>query len=263
MSLQSLTSHPFFSSLAISTLNFLDPTTFASKPREEKATFLRGLVRVLPNFSERLKKGKILLSLLEEMKDPYLLPFLLPNVFEISKSLSKEEFAVVLAKLQPLFALKDPPQNMLSELEGFPLTPALLENMSLFEEKTSPALFRESELTLTSLTADVMPLIYNSLDSEHLPVQERVLKSVPHLCEILDYGTVQNILLTKIAVGLAALSADHRFSLPVLVFCLSRCRLWSVSPRWCRLLTRALSRLSLCPCWPRSRPKVGLVRCSS
>jgi hypothetical protein len=48
------------------------------------------------------------------MKDPYLLPFILPNVFEISRTLSKEDFTVVLPKLQPLFALKDPPQNMLS-----------------------------------------------------------------------------------------------------------------------------------------------------
>jgi SCY1-like protein 2 len=46
-----------------------------------------------------------------------------------------------------------------------------------------------------------MPLIYNSLESEHVPVQERVLKTVPHLCDILDYGTVQNVLLVKIAVG--------------------------------------------------------------
>lgn len=67
LSLASLPSHSFFSSLAISTLNFLDPTTFASKPREEKATFLRGLVRVLPTFSERLRKGKVLPSLLEEV----------------------------------------------------------------------------------------------------------------------------------------------------------------------------------------------------
>lgn len=48
------------------------------------------------------------------MKDPYLLPFLLPNVFEISKTLSPEAFTPVLPKLQPLFALRDPPQNMLS-----------------------------------------------------------------------------------------------------------------------------------------------------
>ncbi|OCF45272.1 SCY1 protein kinase [Kwoniella heveanensis CBS 569] len=180
ISLASLPSHPFFSSLAISTLNFLDPTTFASKPREEKATFLRGLVRVLPTFSERLRKGKVLPSLLEEMKDPYLLPFILPNVFEISKGLNKDEFATVLPRLQPLFVLKDPPQNMLT----------LLEHLSLFEEKTTPPVFRES----------VMPLIYNSLECEHMPVQERVLKTVPHLCEILDYGTVQNVLLVKVAI---------------------------------------------------------------
>jgi SCY1-like protein 2 len=71
LSLASLPSHPFFSSLAISTLNFLDPTTFASKPREEKATFLRGLVRVLPTFSDRLRRGKVLPSLLEEVRTRY------------------------------------------------------------------------------------------------------------------------------------------------------------------------------------------------
>jgi SCY1-like protein 2 len=45
-----------------------------------------------------------------------------------------------------------------------------------------------------------MPLIYNSLECEHMPVQEKVLKLVPHLCEILDYGTVQNVLLVNVAV---------------------------------------------------------------
>ncbi|ORX34162.1 kinase-like domain-containing protein [Kockovaella imperatae] len=180
ISLASLPSHSFFSSLAISTLNFLDATTFASKPREEKATFLRGLVRVLPTFSDRLRKGKILPSLLEEMKDTYLLPFILPNVFEVSNTLSKSEFTPVLSKLQPLFGLRDPPQNMLT----------LLEHLTLFEEKTDPPLFREH----------VMPLIYNALECEHLPVQEKALKVVPHLCEILDYGTVQNVLLVKVAI---------------------------------------------------------------
>lgn len=67
----------------------------------------------------------------------------------------------------------------------------MLDNLSLFEEKTNPQAFREN----------IMPLIYNSLESEHLPVQERVLKAVPHLTEVLDYGTVQNILLVKVAVS--------------------------------------------------------------
>jgi SCY1-like protein 2 len=67
LSLPTLQTHSYFSSLAISTLNFLDPSNFASKPREEKASFLRGLLRVLPGFSDRLKRRKILPSLLDEV----------------------------------------------------------------------------------------------------------------------------------------------------------------------------------------------------
>jgi SCY1-like protein 2 len=66
--LASLPQHPYFSSLAISTLNFLDPSNFASKPREEKASFLKGLLRVLPGFSERLRKRKVLPALLDEVR---------------------------------------------------------------------------------------------------------------------------------------------------------------------------------------------------
>ncbi len=68
LSLPGLAQHAYISSLAISTLNFLDPSTFASKPREEKATFLKGLLRVLPGFSERLRRRKVLPALLEEVR---------------------------------------------------------------------------------------------------------------------------------------------------------------------------------------------------
>lgn len=68
----SLPSHPFFSNLATSTLLFLDPSNFASKSKEERASFLRGLVGVLPKFSERLQIRKILPSLVEEVKLPSL-----------------------------------------------------------------------------------------------------------------------------------------------------------------------------------------------
>jgi SCY1-like protein 2 len=144
--------------LAISTLNFLDPSNFASKPREEKASFLKGLLRVLPGFSDRLKRRKILPSLLDEvgfapatgsrvsqvltrrfrrqqMKDVYLLPFLLPDVFEICKTLTNDEFAEVLPRVQPLFDLKDSAQTMLM----------LIESIPMFAQKTSPEVFRKSE----------------------------------------------------------------------------------------------------------------------
>ncbi len=46
-----------------------------------------------------------------------------------------------------------------------------------------------------------MPLIYNSLDSDHPPIQEKALEGVPKLCGALDYGTVENVLLVKVAVS--------------------------------------------------------------
>jgi SCY1-like protein 2 len=58
--------HPFFSSLPISTLNFLDRSTFSTKSREEKISFMKGLPNVLDKFSPSLRSRKILPSLLEE-----------------------------------------------------------------------------------------------------------------------------------------------------------------------------------------------------
>ncbi|KAL5490200.1 PPK32 [Sanghuangporus weigelae] len=176
-----LPSHSFFSSLSISTLNFLERSTFASKTREEKITFMKGLTSVLDKFSEGLKTRKILPSLLEEMKDTHLLPYILPNVFAISKSLSPTQFAsVVLPSLKPLFALKEPPQNMIT----------LLDNLSLLQSKTDKAVFREH----------VLPLVYNALESDHAIVQERALKVVPDLCETIDYAEVQGVLFPRVAL---------------------------------------------------------------
>lgn len=62
-----LPSQPFFSSLPISTLNFLDRSNFSTKSREEKISFMKGLSNVLDRFSEGLRTRKILPTLLEEV----------------------------------------------------------------------------------------------------------------------------------------------------------------------------------------------------
>ncbi|ELU40631.1 other/SCY1 protein kinase [Rhizoctonia solani AG-1 IA] len=166
----SVPSHAFFNALPISTLNFLDRATFAAKPREEKVAFMKGLASVLGSFSDALKRRKILPSLLEEMKDPLLLPSILPNVFTIADKLTPAEFAsTVLPALKPLFVVRDPPQNVL----------AMLDNLSMIQGKTTPAVFRA--------------------DSEHPHVQERALKTVPDLCETIDYAEVQGVLFPRVA----------------------------------------------------------------
>ena len=150
---ETLPSHSFFSSLPISTLNFLDRSNFTAKTREEKISFMKGLASVLDRFSEGLRTRKILPSLLEEvslnlmlqqcvlttlkMKDTNLLPYILPNVFAISRSLTPSQFASqVLPSLKPLFVVKEPPQNMLT----------LLENLTMLQDKTDKQVFRERKI---------------------------------------------------------------------------------------------------------------------
>jgi SCY1-like protein 2 len=102
------------------------------------------------------------------MKDPHLLPYILPNVFAIATIVSPQQFAsLVLPSLKPLFAIKEPPQNMLT----------LLDNLNTLQEKTDNAVFRERTpetllmLPYVSICAsDVLPLVYNALESEHAPV---------------------------------------------------------------------------------------------
>lgn len=149
------------------------------------------------------------------MKDPQLLPYILPNVFSIATIVSPQQFAsLVLPSLKPLFAIKEPPQNMLT----------LLDNLNTLQEKTEKAVFRErtSEppfmLPCVSVyTLDVLPLVYNALESEHAPVryvaflsfrvifsrfkvQERALGVVPGLCESIDYAEVQSVIFPRVAV---------------------------------------------------------------
>jgi len=68
------------------------------------------------------------------MKDPQLHPYILPNVFAISRILSPTQFAaLVLPSLKPLFAIKDPPQSMLT----------LLDDVKVLQEKTEGPVFLE------------------------------------------------------------------------------------------------------------------------
>ncbi|KAJ4501787.1 other/SCY1 protein kinase [Lentinula lateritia] len=177
----SLPSDSFFSSLPISTLNFLDRSNFTAKTREEKISFMKGLTSVLGRFSEGLKSRKILPSLLEEMKDSHLLPYILPNVFAISNTLSSSQFAsMVLPSLTPLFAVKEPPANMLT----------LLDNLPMLQSKTEKVVFRR----------EVLPLVYNALESDHAVVQEKALKMIPDLCDVIDYAELQGVLFPRVAL---------------------------------------------------------------
>ncbi|GAA5985753.1 hypothetical protein JCM10908_007097 [Rhodotorula pacifica] len=169
----------YFEGLLVSTLRFLERDSFAAKSSEAQAGFLKGLVTVLNQFSDKVNRRKVLPSLLEETRKHNLVPFLLPNVLHIATKMSPEDFRTeVLPSLKPLFAIKEPPQAVV----------ALLESLPVFELKCAPAVFRD----------EIMPLIYYSLESDNPVVLEKALRIVPKLCESLDYTTVKQTLFPKI-----------------------------------------------------------------
>ncbi|KAI6151015.1 hypothetical protein BKA82DRAFT_4122860 [Pisolithus tinctorius] len=170
-----LPSHPFFSSLPISTLNFLDRSNFTTKTREEKISFMKGLTGVLNKFSEGLKVRKILPSLLEEVchEDTHLLPYILPNVLPSQLSCLLCNLPNSFCQVSNPCSLSRSPQNMLT----------LLDNLDMLQSKTEKVVFREQ----------VLPLVYNALESEHAIVQERALGVVPNLCETIDYAEVSGV----------------------------------------------------------------------
>ncbi|TKY86666.1 hypothetical protein EX895_004306 [Sporisorium graminicola] len=171
----------YFNSILVSTLKFMERDSFAGRTKEERVQYLKGLLKILPQFSDRLLRRKVLPAVLELMTDRSLLPFILPNVFHISKNLSSLEFTnSVLPKLKPLFSVQDPPQNML----------LLLDQIEpLFVPKVAPTAFRE----------EVTPLLYAALEAENVMVQEKALRTVPRLAEILEYAHVKEVLFPKLA----------------------------------------------------------------
>lgn len=171
----------YFNSILVSTLKFMERDNFAGRTKEERVQYLKGLLKILPQFSDRLLRRKVLPAVLELMTDRSLLPFILPNVFHVSKGLSSLEFTnSVLPKLKPLFAVQDPPQNML----------LLLDQIEpLFVPKVAPTTFRE----------EVTPLLYAALEAENVMVQEKALRTVPRLAEILEYAHVKEVLFPKLA----------------------------------------------------------------
>lgn len=171
----------YFNSILVSTLKFMERDSFAGRSKEERVSYLKGLLKILPQFSDRLLRRKVLPAVLELMTDRSLLPFILPNVFHISKNLSQLEFTTsVLPKLKPLFAIQDPPQCMLLLLDQID---------SLFVPKTAPTTFRE----------EVTPLLYAALEADSVLVQEKALRTVPRLAEILEYAHVKEVLFPKLA----------------------------------------------------------------
>lgn len=133
----------YFDNILVSTIRFLD--AFPAKTPGEKASFMRGLNKVLPSFPKSVMEKKVLPALLEELKDKELLSLILQNVFKIMSLLPSSRRAFgekVLPRLKEIF-VDNAKQSQEKDTNRDAGLMVVLENVNLIAENSSGKEFKD------------------------------------------------------------------------------------------------------------------------
>lgn len=178
----------YFDNILVSTIRFLD--ALPAKTPNEKAQFLRGLPRIMPQFPKTVLEKKVLPALLEETKDRELLAPIMSNVFAMIKAMPTGKRAFtdqVVPKLKEVFTTSKPTGEKDSSREAGLMI--LLENMNVAAENCSGKEFRE----------DILPIIHLALESPTHALVDAALGTLPSVLLVLDFSTIKNDLFPVIA----------------------------------------------------------------
>ncbi|XP_048519751.1 SCY1-like protein 2 [Dendroctonus ponderosae] len=168
---------PYFDDVGVKTLTYLD--SLLQWDNLQKSQFYKGLPDALSQLPHRVKLQRVLACLVRDLGQPTMVPFILPSIFDIAKSCSKEEYTEhVLPHLKPLMKLIDPIQILL----------IMLQQMQLLL-KLTPA---------EDVQQHVLPMLYRGLDSDSPQIHELCLSVLPTFAGLLDHANVKNSLLPRI-----------------------------------------------------------------
>ena len=178
----------YFDNILVNTIRFLD--ALPAKTSSEKAQFMRGLGRVMPQFPASVLGKKVLIALLEEMKDRELLSLVLQNIFQIIKTIPSGRRVFpekVMPMLKEVFLTKSSTQERDTNREaGLMVT---IENMDLIVENCSGKEFKD----------DVLPIINLAMESTTHSLVDATLKCLPSILPVLDFSTIKNDLFPCVA----------------------------------------------------------------
>ena len=178
----------FFDNILVNTIRFLD--ALPAKTANEKAQFMRGLGRVMPQFPASVLGKKVLVVLLDELKDKELLALILQNVFQIIKALPSGRRVFpekVLPQLREVFLTKS--RNEERDVGKEAGLMIVLENISLISENCSGKEFKD----------DVLPLILLGYESPAHSIVDASLQCLPTVLPVLDFSTVKHDLFPVVA----------------------------------------------------------------
>ncbi|KAI1734062.1 kinase-like domain-containing protein [Xylaria scruposa] len=179
----------YFDNILVSTIRFLD--AFPAKTPGEKASFMRGLNKVLPSFPKSVMEKKVLPALLEELKDKELLSLILQNVFKIMSLLPSSRRAFgekVRPRLKEIF-VDNAKQSQEKDTARDAGLMVILENANLIAENSSGKEFKD----------DVLPILLTAIESSTPSLVDAALRGLPNVLPVLDFSTIKNELFPVIA----------------------------------------------------------------
>ena len=187
----------YFDNILVSTMRFLD--ALPAKTPNEKAQFMRGLPRIMPQFPKSVLEKKVLPALLEEMKDKEILALIMTNVFAMVKAMPSGKRAFtekVVPRLREIFLVK-PAAGAEKDTSREAGLMVLLENMQTAAENCAGKEFRDH----------ILPIIVLALESSTHGLVDAALQTLPHVLPVLDFSTIKNELFPVIAQGFAKTSS--------------------------------------------------------
>lgn len=178
----------YFDNILVNTIRFLD--ALPAKTSSEKAQFMRGLGRVMPQFPASVLGKKVLIALLDEMKDKELLSLVLQNVFKIVQSIQSGRRVFpeqVLPTLREVFLTKSSLQERDNSKEAGLMV--VIENIGVIVENCSGKEFKD----------DILPIISLAMESPTHSLVDATLKSLPMILPVLDFSTIKHDLFPSVA----------------------------------------------------------------
>ena len=190
-----------FESLPLKALQYIE--VIITKTDEDRYTFYNGVAKVLSVFSIRILQSRFLpLFITDVLREPRFGPVLIPQIFEIGRSMDSFSFYQdIIVPLQPLFTKTDNPECLLAILASMPV---IVDNINEFQ-------YHET----------CFPMLSSAFMSNISALHEEALSHVPLIVSKISSTTVENELIPSI-VELFSTSTDIKI-VSSCIKCIAKC----------------------------------------
>ena len=199
----------YYNDINIRSIAFLG--TLMEKDESTKASFFKGFLTLLPNFTPRIIQQKVIPPLMIELKNLTMAPFVLPLLFDMTKHMTQKQFSTIVF---PHVRSESPSlsSHLPSFLRMLARTCRLIpyhttQLLPLFQQRDNfrilVILMENLELLLPKIAHDhvvdaILPMVCELLDTPTANVQDMVVRQIPKIASMFEYTLFKQALLPRL-----------------------------------------------------------------